>query len=176
MEENVYAPFADELRRLSQTGGLRQLPGGAQDGKWLTTGGRKMLNLSSNDYLGLAADVALREAFLHSMPAGAMRFSASSSRLLTGNFAVYDQLERLLASLYGAEAAVVFSSGYHMNTGILPALCDRRTLVPTSWCTPASSTGSGFPRPSACASGIRTTTIWPPCWNGTTLTPTAPSS
>ena len=129
MKEDVYAPFADELRRLDATGSLRVLPEGAQEGKWITDSGHRMLNLSSNDYLGLAGDTALRDEFLNQTPPEAMRFSASSSRLLTGNFAEHRRLEQLLASLYGAEAAIVFSSGYHMNAGILPALADRRTLI-----------------------------------------------
>ena len=55
--------------------------------------------------------------------------SSSSSRLLTGNFRVYDTLEERLAAMYGRESALVLSSGYHMNTGILPALCDKGTLI-----------------------------------------------
>ncbi len=129
MEKNIYAPYADELRRLDATGSLRVLPDGEQEGKWITDGGYRMLNLSSNDYLGLAEDTALRDEFLSQTPSAAMRFSASSSRLLTGNFAEHRRLEQVLASLYGAEAALVFSSGYHMNAGILPALADRRTLI-----------------------------------------------
>ena len=39
------------------------------------------------------------------------------------------ELESLLASLFGAESALVFSSGYHMNTGILPAVTDANTLI-----------------------------------------------
>ena len=129
MEKNIYAPYADELHRLDATGSLRVLPDGEQEGKWITAGECRMLNLSSNDYLGLAEDTALRDEFLSQTPSAAMRFSASSSRLLTGNFAEHRRLEQVLASLYNAEAALVFSSGYHMNAGILPALADRRTLI-----------------------------------------------
>lgn len=128
MGENAYTPYAAELDRLARSGRLRGLPVGGQEGKWITAGGERMLNLSSNDYLGLAADASLRAEFLDSLPQEAARFSASSSRLLTGSFPAHERLERLVASLYGAEA-LVFSSGYHMNAGILPALSDRRTLI-----------------------------------------------
>lgn len=55
--------------------------------------------------------------------------SASSSRLLTGNFDIYTRLEERLAELFGRESALVFSSGYHMNAGILPAVSNVRTLI-----------------------------------------------
>ena len=58
-----------------------------------------------------------------------IKFSSSSSRLLTGNFAAYDELEATLSSLFGTEAALVFNCGYHANTGILPAVCDTKTLI-----------------------------------------------
>lgn len=88
-----------------------------------------MLNLSSNDYLGLAADRELREEFLGTLTPDTFMPTASSSRLLTGNFTVCVELEDELARLFGTEAALVFNSGYHANTGILPAISDARTLI-----------------------------------------------
>ena len=88
-----------------------------------------MLNLSSNDYLGLASDRALREEFLRTPHPGHVPATSSSSRLLTGNFTVYEELEAELARLFGMEAALVFNSGYHANTGILPAVSDTQTLI-----------------------------------------------
>ena len=62
-----------------------------------------MLNLSSNDYLGLAADTALRDEFMRTLSERDFLFSSSSSRLLTGNFTVYDELEQMLAELFGGK-------------------------------------------------------------------------
>ncbi|MFX9058138.1 aminotransferase class I/II-fold pyridoxal phosphate-dependent enzyme, partial [Acinetobacter baumannii] len=56
-------------------------------------------------------------------------FSSSSSRLLTGNFAEYEQFEHTLSEAFGGRAALLFNSGYHMNIGILPALADAKTLI-----------------------------------------------
>lgn len=129
MGTGMIARLSGELSGLEEKGNLRVLPSYIQEGSMIGSEGMRMLNLSSNDYLGLAADSRLREEFL-GMP-GTERYllSASSSRLLTGNSGAYGELEDLLAGLYGAESALVFSSGYHMNTGILPAVCDARTLI-----------------------------------------------
>ena len=88
-----------------------------------------MLNLASNDYLGLASDIELREQFFDETPNAQRLMSASSSRLLTGNFPAYEQLEARLMQLFHGRAALLFNSGYHMNIGILPALADAKTLI-----------------------------------------------
>ena len=136
METNraVYGSYAAELERLGVTGSLRALPQAESRGRWISRDGRRMLNLSSNDYLGLAAEQNLAEEFadsLHSTSSGGgwLPLSSSSSRLLTGNHEAYGALEERLAAMYGRESALVLSSGYHMNSGVLPALCDRRTLI-----------------------------------------------
>lgn len=136
METNraVYGSYAAELRRLEATGSLRALPQAESRGRWISRDGRRMLNLSSNDYLGLASERSLAEEFadcLHSTSSGGgwLPLSSSSSRLLTGNHEAYGALEERLAAMYGRESALVLSSGYHMNSGVLPALCDRKTLI-----------------------------------------------
>lgn len=88
-----------------------------------------MLNLASNDYLGLASDVRLREQFFDETPNAMRWMSSSSSRLLTGNFAEYEQLEASLSQAFHGRSALLFNSGYHMNIGILPALSDSKTLI-----------------------------------------------
>ena len=118
-----------ELIQLEQTGNLRGLPGIELDGKWIHLDEKKMLNLSSNDYLGIASDQKMRQDFLSNLDIDKAIFSSSSSRLLTGNYPVYQKVERLLTDLYKKESALVFSSGYHMNMGILPAIADENTLI-----------------------------------------------
>lgn len=118
-----------ELIQLEQTGNLRGLPGIELDGKWIHLDEKKMLNLSSNDYLEIASDQKMRQDFLSNLDLDKAIFSSSSSRLLTGNYPVYQKVEHLLTDLYKKESALVFSSGYHMNMGILPAIADKNTLI-----------------------------------------------
>lgn len=118
-----------ELQLLKEHSNLRRLPDIVHDGRDVIVGGQRMLNLSSNDYLGLASDRRLREEFLSTLTPDTFMPTSSSSRLLTGNFTVYEELESELIQLFGTEAALVFNSGYHANTGILPAVSDNRTLI-----------------------------------------------
>lgn len=127
---NFTQELQQELDALRARGNLRCLPWLVHDGRYvITPDGRRMLNLSSNDYLGLASDIHLRREFLENLTPETFLPSSSSSRLLTGNFRVYDELENELAYLFGTEAALVFNCGYHANAGILPAVADGRTLI-----------------------------------------------
>ena len=120
--------YAEQLDQLKQQGNFRQFTANQQQGRWITIQDRTMLNLASNDYLGLAADLSLREEFLDTLKIERALFSSSSSRLLTGNFAEYEQFENSLSKAFG-RAALLFNSGYHMNIGILPALADSKTVI-----------------------------------------------
>lgn len=121
--------FNEILNTLETSGNLRTLPTAVHEGRYLVENGRKMLNLSSNDYLGLASDRILADDFLGTADAGQLLLSSSSSRLLTGNFSVNDTLEKHLAEAFGRPAALTFGSGYAMNSGILPAVSDPGTLI-----------------------------------------------
>lgn len=118
-----------ELEQLRQTQNYRTLPCVKHQGHNIVKDGHSMLNLSSNDYLGLATDTHLRQEFLDQLDAESFLPGSSSSRLLTGNFAIYDKLEQKLAELFGTEAALTFNSGYHANIGILPAIAHSQTLI-----------------------------------------------
>ena len=120
--------YAEQLDQLKQQGNFRQFTANQQQGRWITIQDRTMLNLASNDYLGLAADLSLREEFLDTLQIERALFSSSSSRLLTGNFAEYEQFENSLSKTFG-RATLLFNSGYHMNIGILPALADSKTVI-----------------------------------------------
>ena len=92
----------------------------------MTFEGTRYLNLSSNDYLGLANDAAFRGEFLSRVQD--TRLGATGSRLMTGNTLPYADFEQQLERTYGLPA-LVFGSGYHANTGVLPALVSSGDLV-----------------------------------------------
>lgn len=86
------------------------------------------VNLSSNDYLGLAT--------LHKHLSADQKhaFGSTSSRLLTGNHGAYTVLEQSLSCEYSAlrrteTEALIFNSGYHANTGIIPAITGKEDLI-----------------------------------------------
>jgi len=95
------------------------------DGR-LDIGGQPMLDFSSNDYLGLSRHPAL----IQRARDYAERWGAGSgaSRLVCGNLPPFLTVEDKLAKGKGAEAALVFVSGYQANSSILPALLDPKVL------------------------------------------------
>ncbi len=89
--------------------------------------GQPVLLLCSNDYLGLAADERVKAAAIE----GVERWGTGtgSSRLISGNMAPHERLERRLACFHGTESALLFGSGYLANTGIVAALARRGDVV-----------------------------------------------
>lgn len=126
---NLLAHYAEQLDQLKYQGNFRQFTQNHQRGREICIANQSMLNLASNDYLGLAADEQLRVAFFDQSSPQDRVMSSASSRLLTGNFPEYERLEQCLQQAFHGRAALVFNSGYHMNIGILPALSDARTMI-----------------------------------------------
>jgi 8-amino-7-oxononanoate synthase len=103
---------------------LTPTAGGAET--WAERDGRRLLNLSSNNYLGLATDPCLLEAAAR----GAGRAAgAGSSRLVAGHDPAYQALEEKLAAFKGTERALVLGSGFLANVGTIAALLDRDCAV-----------------------------------------------
>ncbi|MBE7559736.1 8-amino-7-oxononanoate synthase [bacterium] len=108
-----------QRRRLATA---RRLPGGR-----IELEGKVLWDFSSNDYLGLSQHPTVVEAaaqVAHDYGAG-----AGASRLVSGNHPLYRELEARLAELKGAEAALVFSSGYTCNLGLFSSLAERGDLI-----------------------------------------------
>ncbi|NPA49189.1 MAG: 8-amino-7-oxononanoate synthase [Thermodesulfobacteria bacterium] len=121
-----YKEIEGELRRWAEKGLRRELPPlERREGPYVYLAGRRLLNLSSNDYLGLSTRMALEDLLpLLSEEA----FGAGAARLLSGNHALYEQVETRLEELYG-RPALVFNSGYLANLGIISALCGRHDAI-----------------------------------------------
>ena len=109
--------FKQELQKLEEQGLLRSLrevkPG--------------VINLCSNNYLGLAEHPALKEAAMDAIKKYGT--SVSASRLISGTTTLHKKLEEKLAEFKAAEAALVFNSGYTANVGIISALVGRGDII-----------------------------------------------
>ena len=123
---SFYRDLEQRLEQLRQQGQWRELRRSDYGLPEMTFEGTRYLNLSSNDYLGLANDAALRGEFLSRVQD--TRLGATGSRLMTGNTLPYADFEQQLERTYGLPA-LVFGSGYHANTGVLPALVSSGDLV-----------------------------------------------
>ncbi|GAB2605590.1 8-amino-7-oxononanoate synthase [Streptomyces capparidis] len=116
---------AEERRRAGLVRTLRPRPADAP-----------VLDLAGNDYLGLTRDPRVTRAAADA----ALRWGAGStgSRLVTGTTRLHTRLEEELAALCGAEAALVFSSGYAANLAAVTALAGPGTLLVSDACNHAS--------------------------------------
>ncbi len=118
--------FAAKLSEIQSEGNLRRLPEVEHCGGNVLVDGRKLLNFSSNDYLAIHSDSSLQDRFF--AECDCLQLGSTSSRLLSGNYSSHRKLESTLAELFG-RSALTFSTGYQMNSGILPAVCSSRTLI-----------------------------------------------
>src|SRR5699024_1316665 len=88
---------------------------------------KEMLLFSSNNYLGYTTDERLqREAIKAIEKYGT---GSGGSRLTTGNFSLHEALEKEIAQFKGKEAALVFSSGYLANIGVISSLMKRGDII-----------------------------------------------
>ena len=96
-------------------------------GTVLQVEGRSLLNFCSNDYLGLAGhpDIAV------ALKVGVDTYGTGSgaSHLISGHSVAHQQLEEQLAEFIGRPRAILFSTGYMANMGVLNALVGRHDLV-----------------------------------------------
>lgn len=89
--------------------------------------GKQLVNFCSNDYLGLAEHPALKQAAQDYLIQHG--FGAGAAHLVTGHHAIHEQLEQRLAQLSGYPKAMLFSTGYMANMGVIAALMDSKEGV-----------------------------------------------
>ncbi len=96
-------------------------------GAWIVVDGKKVLNLCSNNYLGLANDPRLREAAREAIE----RFGVGPGavRTIAGTQSLHLELEKTLAEFKGAEAVISFQSGFNANLATIPALVGRGDAI-----------------------------------------------
>ena len=118
--------YSDTLVRLNNEGLLRTVKNIVQDGKYIFLENKKLLNLSSNDYLGISADYSICDNFLSQYKG---KIQNPSARLLSGTNKVFLELEDFISSVLKKEKTLLFNSGYHANTGIYSSLLDFNDVV-----------------------------------------------
>ncbi|MEN9859696.1 MAG: hypothetical protein RLZZ515_178 [Cyanobacteriota bacterium] len=124
------APLADALEQLPAERRRQPRswkPSGTAGLQSTTPGSRPLLDLASNDYLGLASHPDLLEAAGLAMQREGV--GSGASRLVSGGRGVHDQLEARLAVWLQRERVLLFPSGFQANLAAVQALADRHTLV-----------------------------------------------
>ena len=119
-QEQLEALRAQSLHRK-----FREL--GSAQGPEIEVVGERLINFSSNDYLGLANDPRLREAATEAI--AEFGVGAGASRLVSGTQSPHVRLESALAKWKGVPAALCFSSGYAAAVGTIPALVAKNDVV-----------------------------------------------
>jgi 8-amino-7-oxononanoate synthase len=120
--------LARELAALDGMGLRRRLREvGSQQGPEVVLDGRRVVNFSSNNYLGLADHPALRQAARESIEREGV--GAGAARLIVGNLPAHRELEAALARFHDTEAALLFPSGYQANIGVLAALAGPEDVI-----------------------------------------------
>ena len=112
----IVSRIQDELEELGRDAQLR------------TLAEIRGVNLCSNDYLALCDDPRLKDAVVQAVTE-ARRVSSTGSRLLSGQCAEWDDIEREFAAFAGTEAALCFSSGYAANIGVLTSVLKPNDIV-----------------------------------------------
>ncbi len=120
--------FKHELQKLENQGLLRKLRQvDSAQGPRIILKAKEVINLCSNDYLGLANHLLLKEAAKKALDTYGT--GSAASRLISGTTQLHKELEKRIARFKKTEAALVFNSGYSANLGIITALVDREDII-----------------------------------------------
>jgi len=115
----------DDLRAKGTAPRLRILEG--EQKPVCTIDGKEVINLSSNNYLGLTTHKALRKAALEATRKYGV--GAGAVRTISGTMTVHMELERQVAKFKNTEACVVFQSGFTANAGTVSAILGKEDLI-----------------------------------------------
>lgn len=126
MYQHKFDYYKEKLDELKQTSNLRTVKNIVQDGKYVIFENKKLLNLSSNDYLSISIDNNIKDNFLSSYKG---KIQNPSARLLSGSNKIYNELEEKLKTILNKDGSLLFNSGYHANVGIYSSLLNKDDVV-----------------------------------------------
>lgn len=120
--------LAKDLELLKQEGRFRPITvWESGSDTWMILNGRRVLQMSSNNYLGLTNHPKLKEAAIEAIEKYGV--GSGSVRTITGTLRIHDELEKELAKFKGTEAALVFQSGFTTNQGVLSSILGPDDLI-----------------------------------------------
>ena len=120
--------FLDELKRIKESGLYRQMKYlQSPQQPYVKIAGKSYLMLSSNSYLGLCNDQRLKQAAMDAMEKYGV--GSGGSRLTTGSYEVHKKLEDEIAAFKGAEAALLFNTGYMANVGAISSIAGKDWVI-----------------------------------------------
>jgi glycine C-acetyltransferase len=127
-KHDTFQFILDERTRLEREGLLihtRTIE--SPQGAWIVVGGRKVLNLCSNNYLGLANHPRLKEAAHKAIDAFGV--GPAAVRTIAGTMSLHSELEKKLARFKKVEAVISFQSGFNSNLAAIPALAGKEDII-----------------------------------------------
>lgn len=128
MNQAWYTHFQSKLNRLQEQSQYRRVVVTEQaEESWLIRDGQRMLNLASNNYLGLAGDERLKEAAIEATKQYGV--GATASRLVVGNHPLYGEVEQGICDWKKTEKSIIMNSGYTANVGAISSLVSRHDIV-----------------------------------------------
>ncbi|MGC9361182.1 MAG: aminotransferase class I/II-fold pyridoxal phosphate-dependent enzyme, partial [Anaerolineae bacterium] len=128
MTEQKLAWIADEMQELAETGlriNLRSIA--SPPDAWMTVDGRRVLNLCTNNYLGLASDPRLVRAAKDALDTYGV--GPTAVRSIAGTLAIHEDLEREVAAFKRVEDALYVQSGFVANQAAIPPLVGKGDVI-----------------------------------------------
>lgn len=118
----------DNLQDLKNRGLYNVIdPLNSANGPMIEIGGRELINLSSNNYLGLATDERLKEVAIEAV--NEYGVGAGAVRTINGTLDLHVKLEEKIAEFKHTEAAIAFQSGFNCNMGAISAVMDKNDAI-----------------------------------------------
>lgn len=117
------------LQTLEKDNNLRTLQNIQHHGIYIIRDNKRMLNLSSNDYLSIATDIELKQEFFDITDKKYFLLGSTSSRSLSGNYEIFTQLEDYISSNFNNKSCLLFNSGYHLNISCIQALSEFSNVL-----------------------------------------------
>jgi 8-amino-7-oxononanoate synthase len=122
--DKCHGPIYRALQELRESGNyfyFREIQS-PQDSE-VTVGGRRVIMIGSNNYLGLTCHPRVKEAVTKAVEKYGS--GCAGSRFLNGNMEIHEEFERKLARFFKKQAALIFATGYQTNVGTISALLGR---------------------------------------------------